>query len=157
MKEKFITRLDNFIKLMVYTINFLLIICRSQSNPKSFCPSFNTFWAERDPRVLSEQSKMLRVAGRKLTSLSWRSAQLSPAAAYLSSNPINGIDSCDNPTKSVSSPLHLSSTSAFLHQIVGKPFDLSLVGFHLTYHLALFLFFDMRQLGGLVKVRNLEF
>ncbi|XP_022885301.1 cytochrome b-c1 complex subunit Rieske-4, mitochondrial-like isoform X1 [Olea europaea var. sylvestris] len=62
---------------------------------------------------------MLRVAGRKLTSLSWRSAQLSPAAAYLSSNPINGIDSCDNPTKSVSSPLHLSSTSAFLHQIVG--------------------------------------
>ncbi|KAL2543431.1 Ubiquinol-cytochrome C reductase iron-sulfur subunit [Abeliophyllum distichum] len=62
---------------------------------------------------------MLRVAGRRLSFLSWRSAQPSPAAAYLSRNPINGVDSCDNSTRSISSPHPLHLTSAFLHQIMG--------------------------------------
>ncbi|PIN00147.1 Ubiquinol cytochrome c reductase, subunit RIP1 [Handroanthus impetiginosus] len=63
---------------------------------------------------------MLRVAGRRLSTLSWRSGQTS-SGAFVSRNPITAIDSSsDGPTRSVSSPVHsLSFSNSILDQIRG--------------------------------------
>ncbi|THG21639.1 hypothetical protein TEA_000268 [Camellia sinensis var. sinensis] len=53
---------------------------------------------------------MLRIAGRRLSSLSWRSAQTSSSSAVIARNPINGSDS-------ICPPHTFSPSSAFLDQI----------------------------------------
>ncbi|KAF5934849.1 cytochrome b-c1 complex subunit Rieske-4, mitochondrial-like [Camellia sinensis] len=55
---------------------------------------------------------MLRIAGRRLSSLSWRSAQTSSSSAVIARNPINGSDS-------ICPPHTFSPSSAFLDQIRG--------------------------------------
>ncbi|KAI7997219.1 hypothetical protein LOK49_LG10G00038 [Camellia lanceoleosa] len=55
---------------------------------------------------------MLRIAGRRLSSLSWRSAQTSSSSAFIARNPINGSDS-------ICPPHTFSPSSAFLDQIRG--------------------------------------
>lgn len=60
---------------------------------------------------------MLRIAGRRLTSLSWRSGHTS-SAAFVSRNPIDS--SSDGRTGSISSPVHsFASSNLLLDQIRG--------------------------------------
>ncbi|PSS13727.1 Cytochrome b-c1 complex subunit Rieske-3 like [Actinidia chinensis var. chinensis] len=65
---------------------------------------------------------MLRVAGRRLSSLSWRSAHTSSASVFIARNPINGSDSqsCDLPE---SIPHTFSVSSVLMNQIRGFASD----------------------------------
>ncbi|KAL0363308.1 UNVERIFIED_CONTAM: Cytochrome b-c1 complex subunit Rieske-2, mitochondrial [Sesamum calycinum] len=69
---------------------------------------------------------MLRVAGRRLSSLSWRSGQTS-SAAFASRNPFTAADSsADGRTVSISSPAHsIALIDSFADQIRGQ--DMSLI------------------------------
>ncbi|XP_059633418.1 cytochrome b-c1 complex subunit Rieske-4, mitochondrial [Cornus florida] len=66
---------------------------------------------------------MLRVAGRRLTSLSWRSTQTS--SAFVNRNPINGSDSpsSDSSWSASQLPYTFSVSSQFLDQIRGFSSD----------------------------------
>ncbi|CAL5395880.1 unnamed protein product [Camellia sinensis] len=70
---------------------------------------------------------MLRVAGRRVSSLSWRSTQASPSA-FMARNPINGgSDSPSHDLRSICPPhtfsISSSSSSVFLDQIRGFTSD----------------------------------
>lgn len=68
---------------------------------------------------------MLRVAGRRLSSLSWRPSQAS--SAFVSTNPFSVSDSSDSSRSSiVSPPPTFSLTSEFIRQIRGKPLSFSI-------------------------------
>lgn len=65
---------------------------------------------------------MLRIAGRRLSSLSsWRSAQTSPA--FIVRNPINGVDSSSDHHRSISPPNPFTLSSFFLDQVRGFSSD----------------------------------
>ncbi|XP_057486355.1 cytochrome b-c1 complex subunit Rieske-4, mitochondrial-like isoform X2 [Actinidia eriantha] len=66
---------------------------------------------------------MLRVAGRRLSSLSWRSAHTSSSSAFIARNPINGSDSPSS-DRHGSMPRTFSVSSVFLDQNRGVISDL---------------------------------
>ncbi|XP_057486354.1 cytochrome b-c1 complex subunit Rieske-4, mitochondrial-like isoform X1 [Actinidia eriantha] len=65
---------------------------------------------------------MLRVAGRRLSSLSWRSAHTSSSSAFIARNPINGSDSPSS-DRHGSMPRTFSVSSVFLDQNRGFASD----------------------------------
>ncbi|GFZ20994.1 hypothetical protein Acr_29g0001560 [Actinidia rufa] len=84
---------------------------------------------------------MLRVAGRRLSSLSWRSAHTSSSSAFIARNPINGSDSPSS-DRYGSIPRNFSVSSVFMDQNRGHSFLLFFVplksrgfGFRVPIHL----------------------
>ncbi|XP_052206116.1 cytochrome b-c1 complex subunit Rieske-4, mitochondrial-like [Diospyros lotus] len=65
---------------------------------------------------------MLRFAGRRLSSLSWRPTY-APSSAFVSRNSINGCDSPSDGSRSVIAPHAFSLSSSFLDQVRGFASD----------------------------------